>query len=110
MGYIAHNAIVVTSYDYKSIVAAQQKAFAIFGFSLVSSLVASSANSYQSFFVAPDGSKEGWETSDQGDQKREKFREWLDEQRFSDRSSPFTWVEVRYSSEDGGEWDVVAHT
>ncbi len=35
-------------------------------------------NGYLSFFVAPDGSKEGWSESQNGDEAREKLTLWLD--------------------------------
>ena len=34
-------------------------------------------NGQSSFFIAPDGSKEGWATSDNGDNARKEFLDWL---------------------------------
>ena len=44
----------------------------------------------------PDGSKEGWDTSNQGDDLRQRFIEELAKDNFNDGSSPWDWVEVGY--------------
>lgn len=64
MGYIQHNPILVTGTCGMHIV--RLKALAIFGDVLVSELVSSGVNDIKSFFVAPDGSKEGWEAAEIG--------------------------------------------
>lgn len=53
-------------------------------------------NGYVTFFLAPDGSKEMWETSDQGDKLREKFKARLKEDNYEDESSPWSWVEIGF--------------
>ncbi|MGG3872975.1 hypothetical protein [Brevibacillus laterosporus] len=67
MGTIKHNAIVVTDADYAmdKLELVHKKAQELFS-SLVSPIIKSNSNGYQSFFVAPDGSKEGWEESMRG--------------------------------------------
>lgn len=72
MGYIKHHAIVATGWDTKRIMPSYGLALSIFGDS-VSELVQSPVNGYVSFFIAPDGSKEGWVDSDNGDKNRETF-------------------------------------
>jgi len=69
MGTIWHNSIVVTSSDAYELAAVWKKAVELFG-SLVSPVIASNSNGYLSFFIAPDGSKEGWPESDDMDQRR----------------------------------------
>lgn len=94
MGYIAHHAILVTGMP-KDVDKIQTKAVEIFGADQVSLLVASSINNYVSFFVAPDGSKEGWDESDIGDQRRDAFVKYLTQS--NDCHGPFCyWVEVFY--------------
>lgn len=66
-------------------------------------------NFYESFFVAPDGSKEFWEISEAGDRLRDEFVAWLNEQRFADGSSPFDWVEVQYG-DDERETKIIRHS
>lgn len=75
MGYIKHHAIAVTSWD-EIITKAHEEAVRIFGH-LVTPIIDSGMNSYQSFFIAPDGSKEGWELSNEGDHNREEFIKFL---------------------------------
>lgn len=109
MGYIKHNAIVVTSWDDKLLMLAHEKATSI---SLaVSAPVKSKINRYYSFIVAPDGSKEGWSDSKDGDVLRSTFRRWLREQCHDDGSSSLEWCEVAYGCDDkaatvvASQWD-----
>lgn len=101
MGYMRHNAIVVTTYDKERATEAHRVAENLLP-GLVTPIVEGWVNGYCSFFVAPDGSKEGWEDSAKGDEARNRFVEWLDEQRFDDNSTPFCWAEVVYSGDDRG--------
>ena len=88
MGYMRHHMIVVTSWDKKLIWEAHMKACEIFfqpshvGNSVgVTPIMTSPVNHYYTFFVPPDGSKEGWNDSDDGDENRvvtEGFRELID--------------------------------
>jgi hypothetical protein len=57
-------------------------------------------NGFQSFFIPPDGSKEGWDDSNIGDLQRETMINWLNEQAYEDGSTPFRWVEVQYGDDD----------
>jgi hypothetical protein len=81
-----HNAIVVTDWDKNQLTQAHEKAKEIFnaakfgfksGSSLVSEVITSVVNSQLSFFIAPDGSKEGWADSETGDKARKEFLDWL---------------------------------
>lgn len=98
MGYVRHNAIVVTSWNGARIGLARAHAVAL-GMS-VTEIIQTPVNVDYSFLVGPDGSKEGWEDSDVGDKRREQFRTWLRAQAYEDGSTPFAWVEVAYSSDD----------
>lgn len=103
MGYIAHNAILITGM-LESVEKIHAKAMEIFGTEAgVSSFVASYTNHYISFFVAPDGSKEGWDESNNGDERRNEFVKYLTKSNDS-RHGPFCyWVEVRYDENDKKE-------
>ena len=106
MGYQAHHTIVVTGYG-SSVEEAHAKAVEIGAqyseegwtgnfAALVSPIIDGQTNGQRSFFIAPDGSKEGWETSDLGDHFRDEFIEWL--------RSPnvyVSWVEVLIDNDDG---------
>lgn len=119
MGYMRHDAIVVTSYDRERAERAHAFAFDTFlpiaklleanGCSLVSEILSAPINSAYTFVIGPDGSKEGWEPSDMGDSARNTFVEWLDAQRHEDGSSPYDWVWVQYG-DDYLETRVVSHS
>lgn len=101
MGYMRHHAIVVTSFDKKRALKALSMAES-FGLNC-SEAIESTSNSYLSFFVAPDGSKEGRPESEHGDAKRELFIKWLNDYRYSDGSTPLDWAEVQYGDEEGDQ-------
>lgn len=71
MGYIKHHTIIVTDWN-DDIKITHQKAVEIFG-QLVSPIIPGLVNNQASFFVAPDGSKEGWLDSDKCNDNRDKF-------------------------------------
>jgi len=98
VGYIRHNAIVVTSWDEALIEAAACRARNI-GLTVLGPS-AEATNGYRTMLVCPDGSKEGWEESDQGDHERESFRDWMNEQRYEDGSTSLHWAEIAYGSDD----------
>jgi len=107
MGYIRHHAIIVTDHGYgEHINEAHTKAVEM-GCN-PSAVIRSAINNYHSFFIPPDGSKEGWGESSLGDMRRGKFIAWIDEQRYGDGSSPFSWVEVQYG-DDNRETVVISH-
>jgi hypothetical protein len=80
MGYIAHNMIACTAWKQEHIEIAHKKARSLFSESPVTEIYATKTNGYFSFFICPDGSKEGWETSQNGDEERKEFIEWLSSQ------------------------------
>ncbi len=86
MGYICHHAIVVTSWDERIIEQAHDRAREIFP--EVSAILASAVNGYRSFFIPPDGSKEGWGDSAVGSDRRTMFVNYLMAQAYNDGSSP----------------------
>lgn len=94
MSMVAYDVIIVTSYDRNRIALAHSHAP-----EPKSEPIESTINGDWTFIVGPDGSKEGWPESDQGDRDRETFKTWLRDQSFEDDSSPYNWVEVRYGSE-----------
>ena len=92
MGYILHHAIVVTTWDEESAEQALVEANRL-GLDC-SGLVASHMNGYRSLLIAPDGSKEGWDYSDAGDDRRDEFKAWMKTLR------SLSWVEVAYGNDD----------
>lgn len=96
MGYIKHHAIVVTGFRGKDVEAAHRAAEN--AGCVVTPFTDAQTNGYRSFLVAPDGSKEGWDTSLDGDSARERFKEYL--AGAEERGQYLEWVEVAYGSDD----------
>jgi hypothetical protein len=99
MSYVIHNPIVVISNIEKYINKAHEKAKDIFG-KYVTEIILSNINSCRSFMIPPDGSKEGWPESDEGDQRRDKFIEWIESQKYEDDSNSITYIEVDYNEKE----------
>ena len=93
MGYMRHHAIIVTSWNRRSMLEARNKAKKIFPY--VSEISPETTNGYYSLFIPPDGSKEGWDESDEGNERRNKFLSWLT------IYSIFDWVEVQFGDDEG---------
>ena len=96
MGYMCHHAILVSAFG-EEINKAHKKAIKIFESSehknLVSPIVESSYGT-NSFFIAPDGSKEGWNGSNEGDEKRSEFLSYLKSNHY------FDWVLIQYGDDE----------
>lgn len=107
MGYMRHHVIIITSWNQDLLKKAHLKAKEIFP--IVSEIYEGVINNYKSFFIPPDGSKEGWNESNEGDKNRQNFVEWLDAQRYSDNSTSLDWVEVQYG-DDERETKIVRHS
>jgi hypothetical protein len=99
MGYERHHAIAVTSYDPELLTKAHERATTYFS-AQVTPIIKSPVNSQYSFFIGPDGSKEGWKPSAEGDRCRKIFKDWLKAQTFDDGSSALKWVEVQYGDDE----------
>lgn len=101
MGYISHNAILITSCDYENRIQEIRKVCVeILSHydlpeSMISPIVTSKMNDYASILIAPDGSKEGWDSSDKGDAFRDEIKQYLRKWQHGD------WVEVQYGNDDG---------
>jgi hypothetical protein len=100
MGWIRHHGIVVTGTadtEYSrdatyNIARAHEKAVELE--LLVSEIIVAPINGYASIFIAPDGSKEGWETSNEFDSRRSQFKNWI-------RDKGFDWFEYSNDSDNG---------
>lgn len=114
MGYIKHHTIVVVSWDKEKLKVVHRKARKVFkkhlphAENLVSEIIRSSINDYHSFFVAPDGSKEGWFNSDWGDEARKEFVEYIKSLAYEDGSNSINFVEL-FFGEDDGEAEILDH-
>lgn len=107
MGYIVNHAIIVEGMGGKDEFSvrlrnAHKKAKNIFkGIAEVTSITPQGVNGSSSFMIAPDGSKEGWDSSKKGDDAREKFKRYL-------KSTSLDWVEVAFGG-DYNRADIVDH-
>jgi hypothetical protein len=105
MGYLRHHAIIVTGWDRDDLMSAYGMAHHIFSFrdedtgrtfdSLVSPIIPVITNSGGTFLIAPDGSKEWWDTSDTMDRLRGQFCDEL-----AASSLHVEWCEVIVGSDD----------
>jgi hypothetical protein len=108
MGYVKHDAVIVTVSGYvydshyrdtmdpkveewRGTLPAEWQA-------LVVGPIRGIVNGDVTWFFAPDGSKEGWDTSDLGDSLREQFI-GLFQFAYDDGSSPFDVVAVTFGSD-----------
>ena len=78
------------------------------GASLVSPMVESLINNFCSFFIAPDGSKEGYDASEDGDRIRELVIELIETEKALDGQNPIRYVEVFYG-DDNNEAKILNH-
>lgn len=100
MGYIKHNAIIVTGmgeqFDF-----AYEKAKSLFG-ELVTEVIPSINNS-KSFFVATSGSKQGWDDFNKHHESRIALANFIDSLKFDDGSNVVQFIDVAYN-EDHETW------
>lgn len=77
MGYIRHEAIVVTSYNKDYVKTARGFANSL---ELDTTEIITTINGYSTFLIAPDGSKEGWDKSNKHEQARIDWCSWAKQQ------------------------------
>lgn len=106
MGYIRHNAIIVTSWGEASIHNAAEMAKTM-GLQVLGPSE-KAINGYRTMIICPDGSKEGWSDSDLFEERRTRFKDWLIGHRYEDNSSSFEWAEIAYGR-DSGTAEIIAH-
>lgn len=104
MGYIKNHAMIVSSWSEEATAAAHQAAtdhFGAYGLDeIISPIVPHAINGGSAFFIAPDGSKEGWTESDRGDAARDELKEKL-------RGMPYLeWAEIQLGGDDA-EYSIV---
>jgi hypothetical protein len=95
MGYIRHNAIIATTWQAESATKLTEYARSIGAEALAG---AEMTNGYFTVCVTPDGSKEGWATSAEGDDRRALLKQWM---RDNAADMFFEWCEVAYGDDDG---------
>ena len=94
MGVINHDCIIATTWCKESMerLIASAKNWGI------EPLIVTPPNQfgYLTALLPPDGSKEGWSDSNNGDTMRNSFIFLLETFNYEDDSNPFSWVEVSY--------------
>ena len=102
-----HHAIVVSSFDSEAIANIHDFASDLFD-TMVTSVQISPVNGYSTFFIGPDGSKEGWNESNDYDARRKLVITEIDSIKYDDGSNRLSYSEFFYG-EDNNESQVVSH-
>lgn len=102
MGYIRHHGIAITGWKDEHIKQAHKVALKVFGDN-VTEILSEQTNGYKSFFIGPDGSKEGWDESDSNDEKRAIFITWVSNSKLYVKYCEF------FYGDDEGQSEVVSH-
>lgn len=111
MGYMRHHAIVVSGWDkyddkdeqyidraHREVIALQESFPSLCWVSPVSPKNLA-INGYRSFFIAPDGSKEGWTESNNGEAFRTAVMNKLDE--MTGNGCWVQYAEVQFADDEG---------
>lgn len=97
MGIINHDCVIATSWDNSSVLELDRLAKA----ANIGPLVITERNQFgdQTVMLPPDGSKEGWPDSGEGDNMRDAFVKLIKTFDYEDGSNPFKWVEVSFGEQ-----------
>jgi hypothetical protein len=103
MGYIAHDAVIVVTQDFRDgglpDIEAFRQSLSVELRPLVIGPIESAINNSWIYAFLPDGSKEGWTLSDDADEARGRFKD-LFRFTYEDNSSPDDWVHVRFGGDE----------
>ena len=107
MRNIRHHTLIVTVNDKKATEQICQSISDIFkrnmeaknGFQLISPIVSSLINNYYTFFISPDGSKEGYDLSDDADRIRPLIIDLLKVYQTENSSIEINFVELFYGDD-----------
>jgi len=99
MGYMRHHAICISSWNRKELLKVHNKAKKIFNH-LATEIVDSTINSESSFFIAPDGSKEGWEESNLYNKKRTDIVDFIEKRKYADGSNCIRYAELFFADDE----------
>lgn len=102
MGTTKHHAIIVTCHNVTLINKAHELALSIFPARMVTGIATGTINGYNTFMVGPDGSNEGWEESNEGDDCRDLFLKQIDSYAYSDGSNSIQYVEMYFGDMGAG--------
>ncbi|HVD96982.1 MAG TPA: hypothetical protein VNB90_02180 [Cytophagaceae bacterium] len=116
MRNIKHHCIILTTHELKQAQEIRAKMAELIknnieasnGARMIGEISESLINNFYSLVLYPDGSKEGHETSDDGDILRKKIIEYLIEYNQTHTSSPINFVELYYGA-DNGKAEIIHH-
>lgn len=116
MKNIKHHTIAITASDKVQLEALRGKVINIYkekmeakkGFQLVSPIIESLINNFCTFYIAPDGSKEGYDASDDGDIIRKSITTLIESYKQADGENPFRYVEIAYGADDNSS-QIISH-
>ena len=111
MSWTKHNIITITSFSEDDLNKAIIGADLVFSKGMITKPLMSPTNGFYTFMIGPDGSKEGWPESDEGDAQRKQYLNWLREKNlmihachisFDDNPETGALVEdyIRYGEQD----------
>lgn len=108
MRNIRHHSIIVTVNDKGTLEELRKKISEVYvknmeaknGFLLISPTIPSLINNFFSFFIAPDGSKEGYDASDDADRVRKLVIELLKKYQPKDSNVIVNFVELSYGDDN----------
>lgn len=97
MGVENHNAVIATTWNSSEVERIKAWIETLpTDFASLFAVVPALANCKVTVVMCPDGSKEGWTLSQQGDMLRQQFIEQIKISNYGDGSSPWEWIEVGY--------------
>ncbi len=108
MKNIKHHTIAITSNDKSQLDALRNKLISIYkdkmeakkGSQIISPIIESLINSFCTFYIVPDGSKEGYDASEDGDTVRKSICELIETYKQPDGENIFRYIEVSYGADD----------
>ena len=97
-GYILET-IVVSSWNSEAMLNAWWKAKELIGERFVTPIYLATCNGFETFFIVPEGSREGWEDHINYCDKRKQLMEWLKKHEYEDGSNVYYYFKARYDSQ-----------
>lgn len=99
MGYIRHHTIAITSWKKEELEKLHIKINAIAP-NIITNIYKSPLNGYHTFYLIPDGSKEGWEESEAYNEIRNRIKNIIKEMKYDDGSNCIRFCELYYGGDD----------
>jgi len=109
MGNFRHHAILVSDHvDEEGFWFAVYEAKKIFG--VMPPVFHGDAEGVVSFLIPPDGSKEGRDISNEYDEKRARFVDWLKKHKDENGCRYVDWIEIYYGDQASDRAEILNHS